>query len=100
MPYRKRTSMARRLASMRAARLRQIEEGPAPEYPPALPELRREVIVRDHDAGLVEYHFKLFRTRRRDCYRLECDGKILARRIGWSRALAMIRKGFLRVGPV
>jgi hypothetical protein len=89
--------MARRMAAARAAKERRRMEGDACPPPVRLPELRREVIVRDHDFGLVEYRFEFLRTTRTDCYRLVCDGVVLAERIGWARALEVIRKGFIRV---
>lgn len=97
MAYRKRTSMARRMAAARAAKERLRMEGEAVELRPELPELRREVIVRDYDFGLVEYRFELRRTNRVDCYRMMCDGVEVAARIGWARALEMVRRGFCRV---
>lgn len=63
-----------------------------------LPDLRREIIVRDHDFGLVEHHVKLFRCGRIDCYRVEVDGAPWKPRVGWSRALEVLRKAFVRVG--
>lgn len=89
--------MAKRLAAARAAKERRRIDGVAPLYPVDLPDVRREVIVRDYDFGLVEYHFELRRTRRRDCYTLVCDGEVIAPLIGWAKALAVIRKGFCRV---
>ncbi len=100
MPYRKRTEMAKRLAAAREAQERKRLEGPAPEYPADLPGLRREVIVRDHDFANVEYRFELWRTNRVDCYKLVCDGNMIAERVGWARALEIIRKGFVRVRAV
>lgn len=44
MPYRKRTAMSRKLAAARAARDAARLAGPAPDYPPDLPRLRRVVI--------------------------------------------------------
>ena len=73
-------------------------ERPPPDYPLALPELRRQIIVRDFDFGQVEYTFDLLRSNRIDSYRIRVDGKMLPGRHGWARALELIRKGFLRVG--
>jgi len=73
-------------------------ERPAPEYPHEPPELRRQIIVRDFDFGEVEYTFDLLRSGRIDCYHIRVDGKDLPGVFGWSRALEMIRKGFVRVG--
>jgi hypothetical protein len=82
---------------MREAKERRRMELPAPDYPPDLPELRRQIVVRDFDFGEVEYTFDLLRSNRIDCYRIRVDGKELPGVFGWSRALEVIRKGFLRV---
>ncbi len=95
--YRKRINGSKKYNAMRAARLRQIQEGPAPDYPPVLPELRRRIILEDFDFGEVRYEINLHRTNRVDCYRMEADGSMIAERIGWSRVLEKIRKGFLRI---
>jgi len=95
--YRKRYNGSRKYNSMRAAKLRQMEEGPAPDYPRNLPECRRRIIIEDFDFGLVRHEINLFRTTRIDCYRMEVDGAIIMARIGWARILEMIRKSFLRV---
>ena len=92
MPYRNRT---RQSAKMAKARLR--EEGEAPDYPVTLPDLRRTIIVVDHDFGDVEHRIDLFKTRRVDCYRVVADGLEWKERMGWSRILAALRKSFLRV---
>ena len=86
-----------RLARAREARERKRLEAPAPDYPPELPELRREIVVRDFDFGEVEHVICLYRANRVDCYRVEVDGKCVARRMGWSRVLELLRKAFLRV---
>lgn len=70
---------------------------PLEERPPELPELRREIIIRDYDFGLVEHTIRLYRTNRIDCYRAEADGKLWKSRIGWSRVLDALRRSFLRV---
>ncbi len=98
MTYRKRTSMSKKLAAARAARARARMERPAPEYPPALPELRRTVIVIDHDFGTVEHRLDLYRSNRRDCYRVVADGVEWRRRMGWARVLEALRKSLPRVG--
>ena len=82
-------------AKLRAARSQVVEPV---ELPRRLPDLRREIIVRDHDFGLVEHHIKLFRSGRVDCYRVEVDGALWKPRVGWSRALEVLRKAFVRVG--
>ena len=83
---------------MREAKERLQSERPAADTPHLLPELRRQIIVRDFDFGEVEYTFDLLRSSRIDCYRIKVDGKELPGRYGWARALELIRKGFLRVG--
>lgn len=84
------TAMRRGKATARLAR-------PAPDYPPELPELRREIIIIDHDFGERRYHLRLFRTSRVDCYRVEIDGRPWQARIGWSRVLVGLRKALPRV---
>ncbi len=95
--YRKRVRGSRKYNAMREARLRQIEEGPAPDYPLALPECRRRIIIEDFDFGQVQHEIKLFKTMRIDCYRMEVDGMVIAARIGWARVLELVRKSFLRI---
>lgn len=84
-------------ARMRAAKERRRLGMPAPGYPPELPELRRQIVVRDFDFEPVEYTFDLLRTSRIDSYRVRVDGRVLPGRYGWARALELIRKGFVRV---
>ncbi len=95
--YRKRINGSKKYNAMREARLRQIEEGPSPDYPHDLPEYRRRIIIEDFDFGPVHHEIKLFKTVRIDCYRMEVDGIVIAARIGWARILELIRKSFLRV---
>lgn len=97
MSYRKRNNYSRKLKNMREARIRKIQEGPAPHYPPVFPELRRQIIVKDFDFGNVEHQIDLYRTDRVDTYRMVVDGREYAYRIGWSKVLEIIRKQFLRV---
>lgn len=96
--YRKRTQMSAKMATARAAKARFRQERPAPDYPPDLPALRRTIIVIDHDFGEVEHRLDLYRTNRRDCYRVVADGVEWRKRAGWSRVLEALRKSFLRVG--
>lgn len=79
-----------------AARERKRLEGDAPDYPPALPELRRVIIIRDYDFGEREYRMELRRSDRIDCYDCYIDGHLWKAGIGWSRVLEWIRKAFLR----
>ena len=71
---------------------------PAPDYLPVLPDLRREIIVIDHDHGESMHRLCLYKTDRIDCYRVEVDGKPWKARIGWSMILAGLRKSLPRVG--
>ena len=82
---------------MSHGRNQQITEGPAIEYPPALPELRRRVIIRDFDFGERELVVNLYRCPRIDCYMVEIDGEIVDGRAGWSTALEIIRGKFPRL---
>jgi len=95
--YRRRTNGSKKYDAMRAARLRQTEEGPSPDYPRILPELRRRIVLEDFDFGEIRHEVNLYRTNRIDCYRMEVDGIVIAERIGWSRVLERLRKAFLRI---
>lgn len=101
--YRRRVRGSRkfneRMARARAEKERRRLEGPSPDYPAALPTVRRRVIVEDYDfGGTVRHEFVLERSNRVDCYRVTVDGVTLPGRYGWSRMLEMVRKAFLRVG--
>jgi len=96
--YRKRNKYSQKLKRMREARERKRLESPAPDYPAILPELRREVIIIDHDFGTVVEHLQLFKTNRIDCYRAIVDGKVWRERIGWAKILEGIRKSFVQIG--
>jgi len=95
--YRKRHNGSRKYNAMRGARLTQIEEGPAQDYPRNLPEFRRRIIIEDLDFGSIRHEINLYKTSRIDCYRMEVDGIIIATRIGWAKVLEKARKSFLRV---
>ena len=87
----------RRLAALRRGRDRANASKPARGYPPALPDLRREVRVIDYDTGQpVTHTLHLRRTRRVDTYRVEADGQPW-KCCGWSAALAGLRKAYPRV---
>lgn len=98
MAYRKRTAMSKKLAAARAAKARLRLERPAPDYPPELPALRRTLIVIDYDFGEVRHQLDLYRSNRRDCYRVVADGVEWKRRAGWSQVLAALRKSLPRLG--
>jgi hypothetical protein len=97
MPYRKRTRMSAKMAAARAAKERKRLDGPAPDYPRDLPELRRTLIIRDYDFGEVEHRIDLYRSDRVDCYKVVADGVTWKKRAGWSTVLEAVRKSFLRV---
>lgn len=101
--YRKRRGGSRkfneRMARARAAKAAIRLAGPAPEYAPELPPLRRRVIVEDYDLGqAVRHEVAMYRSSRIDCYTLEVDGQQLPGRFGWAKTLELVRKAFIRVG--
>ena len=56
------------------------------------PELRRRLIVEDHDSGkLVRTVIDMHATPRIDSYLVRIDGKAQAGRMGWSRILGLLR---------
>lgn len=87
-----------RLETMRRGRERARIEGPAPDYPPQLPNLRRRIVVENFDFGHDVHVLEFYRTNRIDCFRVVVDGKEWKLRIGWSQALAGLRKSMPRVG--
>ncbi len=97
MPYRKRSRYSKKLQNMREAKERIRLESSTPDYPIILPDLRREIIIIDHDFGTITHHIQLFKTGRIDCYRAVADGKPWKERIGWSRVLEGLRKSLPRV---
>lgn len=98
MAFRKRTKCSAKLAAMREAVDRARMEQPAPDYIPRMPDLRRTIIIIDHDFGEVEHRIDLYRTNRIDCYRVVADGTEWKKRAGWSTVLEAVRKSFIRVG--
>lgn len=88
------------MSRARAAKEKHRLAGPSPDYLPALPLIRRRVIVEDYDlAGqVVRHEFILARSDRRDCYEVSVDGNPLAGRMGWARVLVLVRKAFIRIG--
>lgn len=101
--YRRRTKGSQkyndRMARARAAKDLLRLDGPVPNYPPDLPDVRRRLIVEDYDCGeAVRHEFVLHRSGRIDCYLVCVDGKMIPGRFGWSMVLAMVRKAFVRVG--
>lgn len=100
MSYRKTRRSKETIARMRAGKDAARVERPSPDYPPALPDLRRRLIVIDYDFGERIHTLDLYRTNRIDCYRVVADGVEWKRRIGWSAILAGLRKSLPRVGTV
>lgn len=94
--YRVSKRQAERIEAMKRGRER-ARMASEPDYPLPLPDLRRELIVIDHDFGTVTHHFKFYRTRRIDQFRIEVDGKPWQARMGMARALAGLRKALPRV---
>ena len=87
----------RKLEAMRRGRDRARMARPAPVRAPDLPDLRREVVVIDHDSGEPTTHtLRLYKTRRVDTYRIEADGKPW-RCCGWATCLTGLRKAYPRV---
>ena len=84
--------------AMQRGRVAARMAGPAPDYQPTRPDLRREIIVIDHDFGEIMHRLCLYKTNRVDLYRVEVDGKPWKDRIGWSNILAGLRKSMPRVG--
>jgi hypothetical protein len=86
-----------KLAAMRRGADAKRLESAAPDYPAALPELRRQIIIRDFDFGEKIHTLDLYRTDRVDCYRVVADGAEWKERVGWSKILAGLRKSMPRV---
>lgn len=100
MTYRttRRTAEARQRQIDAMARGREVARLARPEREPipALPLLRRVLIVIDYDSGQpVEHRIELYRTSRVDVYRATADGQDWGRR-GWSAVLAGLRKSLPR----
>lgn len=98
MAFRKTRRSLETLARMKAGKDAARMERPAPDYPLPLPELRRQIIIRDFDFGETIHTLDLYLTNRVDCYRVVADGVEWKRRVGWSKILAGLRKSMPRVG--
>lgn len=95
------TKYSRKLRNMRNAKQRKRLEGEPPDYPTALPNLRRRIIVVDYDSGkTIRYCIDLYKTNRIDCYRAVANGKEWKDKIGWSKVVEAMRKSFIRVRNV
>jgi len=100
MPYRKTRRSKETLARMQAGKDAARMARPAPDYPPTLPELRRRIVITDYDFGERVHTLDLYRTSRRDCYKVHVDGQPWKARIGWSKILEGLHKSLPRVGAV
>lgn len=96
----KAAAQRQRIDAMRRGRERARLEAPAPDYPATLPDLRRRIVIEDFDFGHSIHVMEFFKTNRIDCFRVVVDGKEWKRRIGFSQALAGLRKSMPRVGAV
>ena len=96
--YRVTSRRAEQLAAMRRAKEVRRMARPAPDYPAELPELRRRLVIEDYDFGHRIHVMEFYRSDRVDCYRVVVDGREWKPRIGWSKALAGLRKALPRVG--
>ena len=103
MTYRltkKAAAQRKRLISMRAGRERIRLAGLAEDYPVVLPDLRRRLVIEDFDYKHEIHVLEFFKTDRIDCFRVVVDGQEWKRRIGFSKALAGLRKSMPRVGAI
>lgn len=97
-----RTDSHARCAAMRAAKARKRIEGPPPDAPERWqpPKLRRIVVVIDLDTGKpIVRMMQLLRSSRIDSYRVRTPRGEARRPVGWSRALAVVRKALPRISP-
>lgn len=94
---RKAASQREKLAAMRRGREAARLDSPAPDYPAALPDLRRRIVIEDFDFGHRVHVLELHKTDRIDCYRVVADGVEWKRRVGWSKILAGLRKSMPRI---
>ena len=98
MAFRKTRRSIETLARMKAGKDAARMERPAPDYPAMLPDLRRRIVIESFDFGHSVHVMEFYRTNRIDCFRVVVDGKEWKRRIGFSAALAGLRKSMPRVG--
>lgn len=100
MAYRKTQRSIETLARMKAGKDAARLASPAPDYPAALPDLRRQIIIRDFDFSEKIHTLDLYRTNRVDCYRVVADGVEWKERVGWSKILAGLRKSMPRISAL
>ena len=87
---------AERQRRAQATRERNRFDGPAPDYPAELPELRMRITIERMDFGREVHVFELRRTRRVDVYAVSVDGTPW-RCAGLSAVLEGLRKACPRV---
>jgi hypothetical protein len=97
MAYRTTKKAQEICARMRTAKERKRLADEVPDYPPMLPDLRRTIIIIDHDFGDKENRIELYKTSRIDCFRAIVNGKEWKKRIGFSGVLEGIRKSMPRL---
>ena len=95
--YRKTKRSKETLARMKAGKDAARINKPAPNYPAALPELRRRIVIEDWDFGHKAHVLVL---NRRDCYKVIADGVEWKERVGWSKILAGLRKSMPRISAL
>lgn len=100
MTYRKTKRSKETLARMQAGKAAARMARPAPDYLPPMPELRRRIVIESFDFGHDVHVMEFYRTNRIDCFRVVVDGREWKKRIGFSMALAGLRKSLPRVGSV
>ncbi len=76
---RSREQIARMVAGKAAARMAR----PAEDRAPALPDLRRRIVITDYDFGERVHTLDLYRTSRVDCYHVHVDGRPWKARISY-----------------
>ena len=103
MSYRltkKAAAQRQRLIAMRAGRERIRLANPMEDRPVGLPDLRRRIVIENFDFIHEIHVLEFFKTDRIDCFRVVVDGQEWKRRIGFSKALAGLRKSMPRVGAI
>lgn len=86
MAYRKTQRSKETLARMKRGKDAARMARPAMDYAPALPELRRRIVITDYDFGERVHTLDLYRTGRVDCYRVHVDGQAV------DEAIAILEK--------
>ena len=93
-------SFKKQSVSMNNAKERKRLESEPPDYEKELPFHRKTIIIIYHDFGKTIHILNLYKTNRRDCYKVTCDGKVWKEKIGLSKILQGIRKSLPRVRSI